>query len=381
MTSAKRNIALFTSSRADFYPALPLIQRLATHSEFNLQLLVGGGHLLTSQGNTINDIKKLGFTPFFSFPFIDDNKTETLSEISLRVSYQAVDFFRKNHPELLFILGDRYELLPFSTAAFFSETTIAHISGGDVTLGAIDNNIRNAVSMLSSWHFPGTPESKERLIGMGICENNVCMCGELGIESICTTKLLTKTKLLENLGLKAVENIITCTFHPETINNQITLNFVELVIKFLANSGNHTIITTASNFDPGGEQINQLLKRLSNEIPQVFFFENLGSQMYYSLLKSSMLVIGNTSSAIFESQSFNIPAINIGERQKGRILNPNTISCEANLSEVEKAYQKALSNEFKESYYGKKNYYGEGNASSIIVDFLEKRVFSKQYTL
>lgn len=369
------NIALFTSSRADFYPAHPLIVKLANHSRLNFHLLVGGGHLVTEQGYTLNDIIKLGFNPFRLFPFINENDPyESISVTTSRLYSQMADYFKTIHPDVLFLLGDRFELLPVAASAFLERVPIAHISGGDVTQGAIDNQVRNATSMLAKWHFPGTPESASRLMEMGIEKPMICICGEPGIEEILNTKLLNKDELDKRLGLSSHLKIVACTFHPETIENKITPIFIKNAIEAILEQYDIQLVVTASNFDPGGEQINITLKAMSEVNCRVKFFENLGSELYYSLLNHSCLLIGNSSSAIFESQSFNVPAVNIGDRQKGRTLNANTISCKASVDSFIDACNIALSDNFRNSFFGKKNYYGNGNTSSLIMEFMEEKM-------
>ena len=370
-------ISVFTSSRADFFPAKPLLEKLLGHPKFNLSLIVSGGHLLKSQGYTINSIIEMGFSPAEIIPFLnDDTPNEPLTASTSRLFDTLSDYFLKYPPDLLFLLGDRFEILTVANAAVLLNIPIAHVSGGDLTLGAIDNKMRHAVSMLSDWHFPGTNSSALRLQEMGIELNRICMCGELGLEAILCTPTLSKERLIKTLQLDSNLPFVACTFHPETVGNKISPQFVVDVIKTVLNSLNCQVVVTAANFDFGGNQINEYVKSLSLQNERVHYFENLGSELYFSLLKYACLLIGNSSSAIIESQSIGIPAINIGERQKGRITNPNTISCDASLDEIKKSINIATSNEFKSNFNASSNYYGDGNSSLKIISFLENKIFS-----
>jgi GDP/UDP-N,N'-diacetylbacillosamine 2-epimerase (hydrolysing) len=375
--SKSKTISVFTSSRADFFPAKPLLDRISKHTSFKLELIVSGGHLLKSQGYTLKSIIDSGFTPAVTIPFLnEDSPHEPLAISSARLFENISLYLFENRPSLLFLLGDRFEILPVANAALLLNIPIAHISGGDITLGAIDNKIRHAVSMLSDWHFPGTPSSAKKLQEMGVEYSRICMCGELGLEAIITTPTLSRVNLINTLQLNSKLPIFACTFHPETVGNKISPQFVVETIKTLLNQLNCQVVVTASNFDFGGNQINEAIKILSQQNERVYYFENLGSEKYFSLLKHSSLLIGNSSSAIIESQSFGIPAINVGDRQKGRITNPNTISCEVNLDEIKKSVGIATSNEFKNNFITSNNYYGDGGSSLKILSFIETKILS-----
>jgi UDP-hydrolysing UDP-N-acetyl-D-glucosamine 2-epimerase len=369
-------IGYLTTSRSDFYPALPLLERLKNHRSIKLDLIVAGGHVLDSQGYTLDAIREKGFEPATVIPFLDDREDNPLSS-SIQILDEGISgYLINNKPDLIIVPGDRFEILSVAYLSVLEGIQLAHISGGDITLGVIDNRIRNAVSMLSSWHFPGTPDAQERLKSMGVRPDRICMCGELGIEAITKVHETGREPLFRKLGLSGDKPVAVCTFHPETVGNRINAVFVEEVITGIISRFNYHVLATASNFDRGGREINTMIEKLSRENNSLSFHANLGSELYYSLLKEARLIFGNSSSAIIESQTFDVPAVNIGTRQEGRITNPNTLTCEAKVSEVLETCREAVSDVFRESFTGKVNYYGDGNSSSKIISFIEKRILN-----
>lgn len=369
--SRLKNIAVFTSIRSEYGLLSPLIRQIESSKLFDLCLLVGGAHLLEEYGETINQIKKDGFRITETFDFLDRNTSKDFSTRSIgKLQQQIGEYFYSNRPDLLIVLGDRYELIPVATSALLNNIPIAHISGGETTEGAIDNQIRHALTKMSHLHFPATETYKHNILKMGEEEWRVCVSGEPGLDEVLNMNYIEKKDLYSDLGLKMGKKTICCTFHPQTIDNKVNAAFVKNVL--LEINKNFQVLVTASNFDNGGKEINEMLENVSIENENIVFIKSLGQKRYYSLLKYADVMIGNSSSGLVEAQSFNLPVINVGNRQKGRLSNLNVINCDIDVIEIIKKMEYSMSNHFKSTFYGVPNIYGDGNACNRILSFLEE---------
>lgn len=372
MTKIK-NIAFFTSIRSEYGLLSPLIKAVDANDEYNLKLLVGGAHLLEEYGSTINQIITDGFTIAEKFDFLDSDSSKDFSTRSLgKLQQQIGEYLYLNPPDLLFILGDRYELIPVATAALLNNIPIAHISGGETTEGAIDNQIRHSLTKMAHLHFPATETYKSNILKMGEESWRVCASGEPGLDEVLNMQYIEKSDLYYDLGLDLNKKTICCTFHPQTIDNRIDACFVEKVLLEIIKDFNFQILVTASNFDNGGKNINDCLEKLSKENDRIVFVKNLGQKRYYSFLKYIDLMIGNSSSGLVEAQSFDLPVVNIGDRQKGRLSNNNVLNCAIEIEEVLSAVKYSLTNEFKNSFKGSQNIYGDGKSCDRIMLFLKE---------
>lgn len=366
----KIRVAVFTSSRADYGPLRPLLKLLREDSDFELLLLVAGSHLSQRFGFTKSEIESDHFNIDAEFDFLADPAdcdflTRSLSRLQLEIGL----WLCKNRPDWLIVLGDRFELLAVASAALLTKLPLAHISGGDITEGAIDNQVRHAVSKIASVHFPATDAARQVLLSLGEEEWRIHLVGEPALDQIAEMKLLPKRELFSSLGLDSERQTAIMTFHPDTITNVITPDFVQTISRRLIASGLQ-MIATGSNFDAGGDEINRALAQIDD--PGFTFEMSLGQQRYYSMLKYSSLLIGNSSSGIIEAKSFNIPVIDVGARQLGRLSNPNVLHVEADVEAICRALPRALSKEFVESFQNCPNVYGDGNASGRIVAYLKR---------
>ncbi|MEZ5024864.1 MAG: UDP-N-acetylglucosamine 2-epimerase [Chitinophagales bacterium] len=367
-----KSIAVFTSIRSEYGLLTPLLARIVRHPHFELRLLVGGAHLLDSYGKTIDQIKRDGFTISEYFPFLSEEIEEDTYPLSLsKLQLQIGNYLQNNPVDLLLVLGDRFELIPVVATSLLLNIPIAHISGGEFTEGAIDNQIRHAITKMAHVHFPATAIYKDNLIKMGEEEWRICVSGEPGLDLIKEMNFISKHDLYNDLGLDQDQPVICCTFHPETINNKIKAEFVKDCLQTILAQTDYQIVTTASNFDLGGEEINEMLIKCSHLSNRIVHHKSLGQLKYYSLLSYADIVLGNSSSALVEAQSFNIPAINIGERQKGRLSNPNVMNCEAEPGLIVRAMKFVKTKKFKKNYFDKPNIYGDGTACNKIIEFLE----------
>ena len=368
---AKKKIIVFTSIRSEYGLLTPLLRAIRLSDAFELNLVAGGAHLLHRYGYTIEQIRKDGFPISGIIPFLSENESEnTYSLILSRLHKQFGAYLEVNQADLLMVLGDRFELIPVVTTSLLSNIPIAHISGGEFTEGAVDNQIRHAVSKMSHLHFPATEAYKENLLRMGEEAWRVCVSGEPGIDEILRIQTLPKHELFQILGLRDNQPVVCCTFHPETISNVITSSFVVECLLTIVSKFDAQVLVTASNFDLGGSEINAALEQLSSSHNGIVYHKSLGQLKYYSVMKYADLMVGNSSSGIVEAKSFNLPVVNVGDRQKGRLSNPNVIHCKPIVSDIIAAMQKASDEKFRKSFERLPNIYGDGTAAEKIVSFL-----------
>ena len=351
-----KKILFISSSRADYGLLREVIietQKLNKET----YLLVTGSHLSKKFGKTINEIKKdkiknIIKRKFLSNGFHDFDISKYVSK-SIEITAEVI---KKKLPEVIVILGDRYELLGSAIAAMTSRVPIAHIHGGEVTHGAYDDSIRHSISKLAHLHFPIHHEYKKRLIQLGEKPNTIFNYGGLGAHSISKTKLLTKRKLENLLKITLDKKIILVTFHPVTLEKNESKSQILNLIKFLNTLNDKIILITSSNFDNEANILKREILNFVKKKKNVYFFNSLGHKTYISLMKLAYAVIGNSSSGILETPSFGTSTINIGVRQDGRIMSSNIISCSYNYNLIKKAFnkikgkskKKALSPFFKE---------------------------------
>ncbi len=227
MTNIK-NIAVFTSIRSEYGLLSPLIRAIDMDENFTLRLLAGGAHLRKEYGETIDQIISDGYKITEKFDFLDTDSSNDFSSRSLgRLQEQIGKYLYFNRPDLLFILGDRYELLPVASSALLYNIPVAHISGGETTEGAIDNQVRHALTKMSHLHFPATETYRQNIIKMGEEPWRICNSGEPGLDEIVSMDFISKEDLFADLGLSVGKTIICCTFHPQTIDNKINAAFIK----------------------------------------------------------------------------------------------------------------------------------------------------------
>ena len=372
-----KKIAVFTSIRSEYGLLSPLLHKLKEHPFFELKLLVGGAHLVKEYGHTVSFIEKDNFDIAQKFPFLfADEEKDMLTRSISALQLQIGKYFAENSFDLLVVLGDRFELLPVVLSATLYKIPIAHISGGDTTEGAIDNQIRHALTKLSHIHFPATELYAKNILSMGEESWRVCISGEPGLDLVKTTQFVDRTVLYNELGLDHTLPVVLITFHPETISNKISPLLIKSVCGLLLEKG-YQVLATASNFDEGGAAINNVYESLAAENESFIYHKSLGQVRFYSMLNYADLMIGNSSSGLVEAQSFNLPVLNVGDRQKGRLANPNVIDVPAIDIEIEKKIKEAISNTFNNKFINKENIYGDGNACDRIIVFLEKLEWKK----
>lgn len=380
----KYNVCVVTGTRAEYGLLRPLLFRLKESRKVNLTLLVTGSHLSASFGNTQNEIIEDGFVDSIkiNIPLEDDSKKGMAYATGIGLEKFSI-FLGEHKTDLLVILGDRYEILSAAIAAYLIGIPIAHISGGDVTEGGVDDGIRHCITKLSMLHFPGCEDSRKRIIQMGENPKRVFNVGELGVENCLKETLLTKEMLAEQLSFPEIcAKYCVVTYHPVTMEENTAVRQVRELIKALDCFPNMGYIVTMANADAGGRAINQIWMQEKERHNNWFVTYSLGVVKYLSALKYCQAVIGNSSSGVVEAPSMKIPTINIGDRQKGRMMAESVICCSPVKAEITHAMGKALSKEFKEKSREWISPFGIGNTSErimeILIDYLETKEESNE---
>ena len=369
-----KKVCVITATRAEYGLLRWLIKEIDNDSGLELQLIATGTHLSKEYGLTYKEIEKDGFEIDEK---VDISVSPTLDGIVKSMGYCSIGFsdaFLRLSPDIIVVLGDRYELLPICGAALVMRIPIAHISGGDITLGAIDDQIRNAATMMASIHFPGTEESADRIKRMTTDNDNVFCVGEPGLDSFKRLRLWDRKKLADNLGLDISKKWVLMTYHPETkISLDENMEAVRNIILSLENEDGIEIIVTGANADYGGNTINAYLKEIAIKNKKFRFVISLGQIRYLSLMKDVEFVIGNSSSGIYEAPYLAKPVVNVGDRQKGRFMSPNIINSSKGLEQIKNSIKKVYELEIKPD-----NYFGDGDASRKIKDLLVEFLYKKK---
>lgn len=336
-------------------------------------MVVSGAHLNTDYGFTKTEIEQDGFPISFEIDYLKGINAPITDSLG-RLQKEIGDFIRSKNPDIIVVLGDRMEIVPVCLAAVISNVPIAHISGGEITEGAIDNQIRNAVSKLAHLHFPSLNDYRKNLILMGEEPWRITVTGEPGLDEVNELSLYDKNSFYKETGLKEGMPFLIVTFHPQTIDQKISVKFLKELFERLLSESKFQFLVTASNFDEGGHEINAFFGSLNSE--RIVFIKSLGQIRYYSSLKYASAMLGNSSSGIVESQSFELPVVNVGNRQQGRLTNTNVINCKVEVNDVMKGLLVAVSDEFKLKIMNQPNIYGKGEASQTILNVMKEKLYS-----
>lgn len=369
-----KKICVVTAARSEYGLMRWIIDSIHHDNDLELQLVVTGAHLSPEQGLTYKFIEEDGYpiAAKVDMQLSSEDKISIVRSMGL-CSEGFAKAYSVLNPDIVVVLGDRYELLPIVSAALVMRIPVAHIAGGDVTKGAIDDEVRNAVTMMSSLHFPGTKPSYDNICRMLGSSSNVYVTGETNIDNFRHFQLLSRNDLAHNLKIDVKKKWIMATLHPEThISLEENLEMANGMIATLQDADAETIITQ-SNADYGGAQMNELFKNAAEENRSIHFISTLGQLRYLSFLKEVICVIGNSSSGVVETPFLGIPTVNIGDRQKGRHLCRNIISSGRSLPEIKSAFEYSLG----QGLYEPDDYFGDGHASEIIVNTISK--FLKNY--
>jgi len=366
----KKKICVVTGTRAEYGLFFPIMKKIQSSDRLELQVVATTMHFSEEFGNTYKQIEKDGF-------FIDekienllssDSKTSIAKSTGLATILLSDTFSRLN-PDVVLILGDRFETHAAATTAMLMNIPIAHIHGGEITEGAVDEKIRHSITKMSSLHLTSTDEYRNRVIQMGEPSDMVFSVGAPGIDNIVNMNLLSKSELEDELGWKFTGTTALFTFHSETLSKADPKEEIKKILEVIDNF-NINVLFTNSNADNGGRVINNEIEEFASKDKEKYLVvKSLGQLKYLSAMSHLDFVIGNTSSGIIEAASFQKPVINIGSRQLGRLQSGNVI--DSTIENLEESINKVTSIFFIEHCNDVVNIYGDGNASCHIVAFLE----------
>jgi len=343
--------------------------------QFELQIIATAMHLSPEFGLTVNEIEKDGFTVNEKIEMLLSADTDTAIVKSMGLAMiSASDVFKRLSPDLLIVLGDRYEMMSITTSAYLLNIPVAHIAGGETTEGAFDEGIRHSITKMSSLHFVSTDIYKKRVLQMGEDPENVFNVGALGLDNIRGMKLFTKEELENDLKLSFSKPTALVTFHPVTIGDESPREQFQRVLNALDNFSDMTLIFTMPNSDTGGRELIEMVNSYTLVRNNAYSFTSLGQKRYLSTLKYVDLVIGNSSSGIVEVPFMNIPTVNIGDRQKGRIMGASIINVDCETSNIIQAINLALSDDAK--IKSNQNPYGDGTTAQQILKVIKDKIDS-----
>lgn len=370
-----RKICIITGTRAEYGLLKGVIKDVASAEDCTLQLIATAAHLSPEFGMTIDEIEGDGFTV--------DERIEILLSSDTAVGVAKAmglgligfaDVFARLKPDLLVILGDRFEILAAASAAMVAKIPIAHIHGGEITEGAFDDAIRHSLSKMSHLHFVAAEPYRQRVIQLGEAPDRVFLVGGLGIDAIRRLKLLNREELQSALGLEFGERNLLVTFHPSTLDEDSASEQMNCLLSVLAEMSETTrLIFTMPNADSSSRQVSNLIHDFVAQHANARAFTSLGQLKYLSCLQFMDAVVGNSSSGIAEAPSFGIGTIDIGDRQAGRIKATSVIECHADPVSIKEAFQKLYSPEFRARLPRTVNPYGNGGASEAIVQVLRSQ--------
>lgn len=366
-----RKIAVVTGTRAEYGLLKNIMKKINEDNDLELQLIVTGTHLSDKYGKTISEIIEDGFKIDYSIPILMDGNdgVNIAKEMGLLMSNLS-EVLSNLNPNILLILGDRYEIFAAAATAMAMNIPIAHISGGEVTEGAMDEQIRHAITKMAHIHFPGADCYVENIKNMGEENFRVFNVGDPGIENIKLTKLLSKKEIFEDLGVEVDEDTLLVTYHPVTLEIDDLERQIDNLISALDNL-NKRMVITYPNADNGGKLIIDKLEQFKQRNSNVYLYKNLGSLRFLSVMNLCGAIVGNSSSALVEAPFLKKPVVNIGNRQKGRLMAENILSCDYEANNIESAINKAISQDFKKFVKTIDSLYGEGNTSTEIVEVLK----------
>ena len=374
-------VSIITSNRADFGLLKNLIIKLKKNKSFHISVIASGSHFLKKFGNTKNEIEKSGVK--INEKIVCNFNSNNLTGISKIISKSVIkssQIFKKLKPNLLIVLGDRYEILASVISAHLSRIPIAHIHGGEVTHGALDDAYRHSITKMSHIHFVANEVYKKRVIQLGENPKYVYNIGGLGSDSIHNTKLIKKKVLEKKFNIKLQKYNFLVTFHPESLNKKKTKNQIKILLSALKSFKKTTFFFTAPGADLENNEIIDELKKFIKSNKNAYFFKSLGHINYFSFLNFVDGMIGNSSSGILEMPYFKKGTVNIGNRQTGRLCAKSVVNTKINKLKIQEAIKKIISNNFLKNIKSfKNNMYGKPGATDKIIKILKKIDYKNVY--
>lgn len=371
----KRKICIITGSRAEWGLLYPLAAEIRKNEkELTLQIIATGAHLSVEYGSTYKEIENDGFVidKKIESPLQEDTEEATVRVISADLAKLA-DALGELKPDLVCLLGDRFEIFSAVVACLFLKIPVAHIHGGELTRGSLDDTLRHSITKMSRLHFVSAETYKKRVIQMGEGPSTVFNVGAIGLDNVKNTKLLSKDEFQERTRVKLGTKNIMVTFSPMTAEERsVSVAQFENLVKVLDEMDDARIIFTKPNPDLYSKKLAGLLDEyIARKGGRCVSFASMGRVLYLSALQYMTVVAGNSSSGIIEVPSFGVPTINIGSRQEGRIRADSVIDADGSYDSIKMAFTKASRSDFQKQCRTVKNPYGEGNAAARIVDVIK----------
>lgn len=374
-----KKILVVTGGRAEYGILKPLLEQIKFSNKLKLDLVVTGTHLSNEFGYTISEIKKDKFSISDKIEIIlSSDSTVSIAKSMGLLMISFSETLVRLKPDIVVLLGDRFETFAAGSACLVSRIPICHIQGGELTRAAIDDSFRHSLTKMSYFHFVYTEKYKKRVLQLGESKKNVFNYGALNVDSIKKTKLMTRSETFNLFNLEKQKKILLVTFHSSTLEKNTSSIQFKNILNFLKQMNDFHIIFTKTNADTDGRIINKMIDKFVNKNTNSSSFTSLGQVKYLSLLKYSFALIGNSSSGIIETPHFKKPTINIGERQMGRLISPNIINSKPETIDLHKAFKKINSSSFQKKIKLMKDPFDKGNTSKLIAKKLEKIILPKE---
>lgn len=364
-----RKICFITGTRAEYGLLSRLMKMAQDDASTQLQLIATNMHLSPKYGNTYQEIERDGFSIDKKIPILEEGKDD--ANATLKSMAKALEGFADAYdelkPDLVVVLGDRYEILAAATAALIERIPIAHIHGGEITEGAYDDAIRHSITKMSHLHFASTEEYRKRIIQLGEQPDTVWYVGAIGVENIKKLPLMDKEEIEESIQFKLDGNTLLVTYHPVTLGTHSAEHDIKEFLAALEERKDLRIVFTMPNSDTGAQAIVDAINAfVANNRDRAVSYKSLGVKRYLSVMKYAGAVVGNSSSGLVEVPSFGIPTLNIGDRQKGRIAADSVCNCDTDKASILQGLDTIMSPVFKQKAAATHNPYDkEGTAQAI----------------
>ncbi len=371
-----RKICVVTATRAEYGLLKPLMSLIQDSDNLQLQIIATGAHLSPEFGLTYKQIESDGFKIDEKIEILlsADTPSSIVKTMGMAMIGMA-DVFSRLKPDLLVILGDRYEMLAIASAATIFTIPIAHLHGGELTAGAYDDAIRHAISKMSSLHFTSTEEYRKRVIQLGEQPDKVFNVGAIGLDNVNNLKLLTKEELEADLNIKFNKFNYQITFHPETLGNISSQEQFQNLLNVIDQQKDSFFIFTKANADTDGRIINKMIDNYVSVNPdKAKAYSSLGTLRFLSVVKNCTAIVGNSSSGILEAPSLKTATLNIGNRQDGRVQAKSIINVDCSESEIKRGLEELISVEFQEKVQTVVNPYEQKNTAVNILNEIERNI-------
>lgn len=367
-----RMIAAVTSSRADFGILTPVLREIASRPALELKLYVTGMHASPRFADALGEIEASGFPIAAKIGAIPDDDSPAAIGEALGRSTAAFAHVLATQPDILLVLGDRFDMFAAVLGALAHGIPVAHLHGGESSFGVIDEQIRHAITKLAHLHFVATAEYARRVVQMGEAPWRVHVSGAPALDAIANFTYPAFGELSKRIGFDCASRFVLVTFHPETLAGMPPVAQIEVLLGALSGL-DLPIVITGSNTDSGGATIDTALRQFCAAASNRAYVAHLGAELYYTAMRAAAVMVGNSSSGIIEAASFGLPVVNIGRRQDGRVRQPNIVDAPLSRAEISNALRQALAPEFRAALGNHANVYGDGNAAKRIADVLERQ--------